>query len=216
MSIAKKQLKWVGKVVRMDSRQIPPKILTCFIRKARCSGRRHLNTNLCLLIPALTDTGDLGEWKRWATHEGYWNKCINAMMSNDELPSFNENHWWNTQHNNRNRNRDTNQSNDENSDSNRNNFRKAQGSEHNDTNHNNQSSGNRNRSNIPNPQLNSPNTNELISEPSFFLRMSHIHTIQSARRCLQVNATHIMREITLRYYTKDLHVSFTLISGIQT
>ena len=51
--IARKQMKWIGKLARIDPRHVQPKILTCFIQKTRCSGRRYRTTrdgiydNLC-------------------------------------------------------------------------------------------------------------------------------------------------------------------------
>ena len=82
--IAKKQIKWLGKIVRMEPKQITPKILTCFIQKPRCSGRRFCTTrdgifsNLCLMGPDLPTTGNLGRWRKRAFYEGFWEQCLTA------------------------------------------------------------------------------------------------------------------------------------------
>lgn len=41
--------------------------------------------------------------------------------------------------------------------------------------------------------------NDGDQSPSFFLNMSHIHTIPSARRCLNVHVRQSVREITVKY-----------------
>ena len=111
--IAKKQLKWAGKIVRMEAKQIPPKILTCFLRNPRSSGRRFRTTrdglfeNLKRILPDLDSSGNVKKWRRLATHTKFWDKCLDAVTNGDEIPIFNENEWQESQSNRRNNN-DTN------------------------------------------------------------------------------------------------------------
>ena len=89
--IARKQLKWVGKIIRMDNRQIPPKILTGFNCRPRCSGRRFRTTrdgivdSLKLIWPKLSDNGALKEWRHFALCIGYWNKCADEVASQTDI-----------------------------------------------------------------------------------------------------------------------------------
>ena len=202
--IAKKQLKWVGKIVRMDKKQIPPKILTGFIKKPRSTGRRFKTTrdgifnNLQLLFPNLDTSGKLCQWKRFAFYEGYWDKCLTALINQSELPAFNEEEWRSYTHNSSRRGQGQNQRdehNGENGDG-----TDWNSSERRNTVNNSEYSGNnsRNRSRENNSQY-KPDTYATPQSPSFFLNMSHNHTVQTARRCFQIDSSATMREITVRY-----------------
>ena len=95
ITIAKKQLKWLGKIIRMEEKQIPPMILTCFIRRPRCSCRRYrttidgIFTNLCLLFPDLPSTGNITKWRKFAFYEGFWEQCLTVLVEQKEMPEFN-------------------------------------------------------------------------------------------------------------------------------
>ena len=122
--IARRQLKWVGKIIRMDERQIPPKILTCFIGRKRCTGRRFRTTrdaiydSLCKIWPNLQPDGDVKWWRRFAKFEGYWGKCADAVAEEAEIPVFCESDWTRQENNHSGRQRES-RNNDSGEESNR-------------------------------------------------------------------------------------------------
>ena len=191
----------------MDDRQIPPKILTSFIRKPRCSGRRYRTTrdgiysNLQSLFPEIPSTGNLRSWRKYAFHEGYWGKCLEALVAGEEVPIFNETDW--------NRNSTRNSSNGssrpednsrgrtyESPDGQQNARRNNNSAQHNCGDGNGETSRN-NQSSRGNQQQYTMSTE--TPDPSYFASMSHIHTLHSARKCLLVHPNHSIREVTICY-----------------
>ena len=204
--IAKKQLKWLGKIVRMEPKQIPTKILTCFFPNPRCSGRRFrttrdgIHSNLCLLYPNLPTTGNLAKWRKYAFYEGFWEQCLNALMDQSEMPVFNESEWTTGGQNDRNRtshNRSRNNNSGANTSGDGNEGSSAPRNSENNT-RNNHAGFNSTSS----PNLNMPSS---IPDPSFFTHMSHIHTTQTACRCLGVQSNYTTRTLTLQYKRMARH-----------
>ena len=200
--IAKKQLKWAGKIVRMEAKQIPPKILTCFLRNPRSSGRRFRTTrdglfeNLKRILPDLDSSGNVKKWRRLATHTKFWDKCLDAVTNGDEIPIFNENEWQESQSNRRNNN-DTNTGQEQrNEERSNNDSENTAGSNGNNGQYRTRENTRPQNQNTNNDRQNSPDS---LPRPNFFLNMSHVHTISSARSCLQVSNTDQLRTITLQY-----------------
>ena len=212
--IAKKELKWVGKIVRMYAKQVPPKIFTCFLRTSRFSGRRFHTTrdglfvNLQHILPELDASGSVKTWHRIAIHTKFWDKCLDALINNTELPVFNEKEWHEPQCEqsgpkrfNRGQEQRNNVGNNEESEY----AAESNGSD--------RQYGAHERKMPQNNKTNSDRQNspDLRRKPNFFLHLSHAHRVSSARICLQVTSTDQLRTITLQYQ----HGQFTSAKKIQ-
>ena len=190
-------------MMRMNERQIPPKILTSFIRRARCSGRRYHTTrdsiceNLCCIFLNMKRDGCLSAWRNFALYPGYWNKCADAVASPTDIPHFCESDW------NRSGNRqqsDEHTSNTSNAEDSRSRDNASRGGEDHNGSDSSRSGGNnkRNRERT-NVAQNPINADTHYQNPSFLLSMSHTHTVQSARGCLSIQQGQDVRAITAQY-----------------
>ena len=89
--IAKRQLTFIGKVVRNSDQQLPTKLLTAWWNhKRRRGGVLHSNKksivqNIALILPCIGKTGRMSEWVHYALDNGYW-KYLIANLGNSPKP----------------------------------------------------------------------------------------------------------------------------------
>ena len=80
--ITKRQLVFIGKVVRNSDLQITTKILTAWCNhKQKRGGVLHSNKksivqNIALILPCIGKTGIMSEWVHYALDNGYWKYLI--------------------------------------------------------------------------------------------------------------------------------------------
>ena len=163
-------------------------------------GQTFLNgifDHLCCIWPALKPDGDLKEWRRFALFDGYWNKCADAVADQSEIPHFCENEW-NREDYRRSRSDDPDSSSNESG--NRSYSRDNEREEESDDRNSRRRSGkNRHTEHDSRTAQNPPSSTNWNQEPSFYLRMSHTHTPQSSRRCLNILEGQGTRVLTVQY-----------------
>jgi hypothetical protein len=83
--IAKRHLRWVGKMARMEETRLPIKMLSCWINEPRPARRPHTTTrnsmvrSLQILDPNISNCGTLNEWFQSAKDESAWNERLLAL-----------------------------------------------------------------------------------------------------------------------------------------
>ena len=88
--VAKRQLRWAGKMVRMDESRLPIKMLACWMNTPRPSRRPHTTTrnslirSLQIMDPNISRCGTLNEWFHSAKDESDWNERLAGL---DPTPS---------------------------------------------------------------------------------------------------------------------------------
>jgi hypothetical protein len=88
--VAKRQLRWAGKMVRMDESRLPIKMLACWMNIPRPSRRPHTTTrnslirSLQIMDPNISRCGTLNEWFHSAKDESDWNERLASL---DPKPS---------------------------------------------------------------------------------------------------------------------------------
>ena len=95
--IAKRQLRWIGKMARMDEERLPLKMLSCWINSPRPSRRPHTTIrnsmvrSLRLMDPEISNNGNLSEWFHIARERTEWNDLIDSLDSPDNILDMNIN-----------------------------------------------------------------------------------------------------------------------------
>ena len=95
--IAKRQLRWIGKMARMDEERLPLKMLSCWINSPRPSRRPHTTIrnsmvrSLRLMDPEISNNGNLSEWFHIAREKTEWNDLIDSLDSPDNILDLNIN-----------------------------------------------------------------------------------------------------------------------------
>eukprot|EP00978_Attheya_sp_CCMP212_P012017 scaffold29800_cov23-Attheya_sp.AAC.1 len=90
--IAKRQLKWLGKIVRMEERRLPIKMLSFRLptprpaHKPHTTNRNSLVRSLQILDPNISKHGILDEWFPSAQNEEEWNQRIENIFVNEKEP----------------------------------------------------------------------------------------------------------------------------------
>eukprot|EP00978_Attheya_sp_CCMP212_P004158 scaffold9027_cov61-Attheya_sp.AAC.6 len=80
--IAKRQLRWIGKVARMEEDRLPLKMLSCWVDKPRPTRKPHTTTrnsivkSLQILDPAIPDNGNLDSWLKLASNKLEWDSLL--------------------------------------------------------------------------------------------------------------------------------------------
>jgi hypothetical protein len=90
--IAKRQLRWIGKMARMDETRLPIKMLSCWINSPRPSRRPHTTIrnsmvkSLQILDREIAHNGNLlTNWFHIAKERSEWNEMIETLDSNDDF-----------------------------------------------------------------------------------------------------------------------------------
>ena len=90
--IAKRQLKWLGKIARMEESRLPIKMLSCWLptprpaHKPHTTNRNSLVRSLQILDPNISKQGILAEWFPSAQNEEEWNQRIENIFVNEKEP----------------------------------------------------------------------------------------------------------------------------------
>ena len=80
--IAKRQLTFIGKVVRNLDLQLPTKLLTAWCNHKQKRGgvlhsnRKYILQNIALILPCIGKTGIMSKWVHYALDNGYWKYLI--------------------------------------------------------------------------------------------------------------------------------------------
>ena len=83
--IAKRQLGFIGKVVRNHDSQIPTQLLTVCCNHPRKQGvalqtnKRNITKNLQLIIPSAEKDGRLSSWAYYALDKSYWDYLLSQL-----------------------------------------------------------------------------------------------------------------------------------------
>ena len=83
----KRQLTFIGKVVRNKYEHIPTQLLTAWCDNKRRRGgvlqnnKKNLAKNICLIIPGAAKDGLLTMWVYFALDEAYWKYLISQLGS---------------------------------------------------------------------------------------------------------------------------------------
>ena len=89
--IEKRQLTFIGKVVRNSDQQLPTKLLTAWCNHKRRRGRvlhsnkKSIVQNIALILPCIGKTERMSEWVHYALENGYW-KYLIANLGNSPKP----------------------------------------------------------------------------------------------------------------------------------
>jgi hypothetical protein len=100
--VAKQQLRWAGKMARMDESHLPIKMLACWMNvPPRPSQRPHTTTrnslirSLQIIDPNISRCGTLNKWYHTAKDESVWNDRLSVFDTakdesvwNDRLSVF--------------------------------------------------------------------------------------------------------------------------------
>ena len=85
--IVKRQLRWIGKMARMNEERLPIKMLSCWINSPRPSRRPHTTIrnlmvrSLQLIDPEISNNGNLTDWFHIARERAEWNDLIEPLDS---------------------------------------------------------------------------------------------------------------------------------------
>jgi hypothetical protein len=96
--IAKRQLNWMGKMVRMDENRLPLKMLSCWMNESRPSRRPPTSTrnsmirSLQILDPNISDDGNLRDWFHLARDESEWNSKLESLDPTKPTDEHHSNH----------------------------------------------------------------------------------------------------------------------------
>ena len=83
--IAKKQLTFIGKVIRNSDEQIPSQLLTAWCNHPGRRGaplqnnKKNLVQNIQLLLPSVPKDGRLSSWGFYALDSSYWNHLVSQL-----------------------------------------------------------------------------------------------------------------------------------------
>ena len=83
--IAKRQLTFIGKVVRNSDQQLPTKILTAWFNQKRKRGgvlhsnKKSIVQNIALILPCIGKTGIMSEWVHYELDNRYWKYLISNL-----------------------------------------------------------------------------------------------------------------------------------------
>jgi hypothetical protein len=83
--VAKRQLRWLGKIARMDEKRLPLKMLSCWMQSTRpvrrppTTNRNSLVKSLQLIDPNICDQGILSNWFQTAKDLSEWNDKISTL-----------------------------------------------------------------------------------------------------------------------------------------
>ena len=83
--IAKRQLRFIGKVVRNHDSQIPTQLFTAWCDHPRKRGgvlqtnKKNITNNLQLIIPFAEKYGGLSSWAYYALNKSYWEYLLSQL-----------------------------------------------------------------------------------------------------------------------------------------
>jgi hypothetical protein len=87
-NLARRQLTFIGKVVRNSDDQIPTQLLTAWCNNKRKPGaplqnnKKNLAQNIRLIVPGAAKDGLLSSWVYLALDDGYWAHLVSQLGSN--------------------------------------------------------------------------------------------------------------------------------------
>eukprot|EP00978_Attheya_sp_CCMP212_P033890 scaffold139107_cov45-Attheya_sp.AAC.2 len=83
--VTKRQLRWLGKIARMDEKRLPLKTLSCWIKtphprqRPHTTNRNSLVRALKLIDPSVSEDGNLSGWFQTAKDCSEWNDKISTL-----------------------------------------------------------------------------------------------------------------------------------------